>query len=289
MSDSESKYATVIGKRAEYYLPKFQSYDGAGSLLSWNWPAFFVTSGWFLYRKMYLAGALCAITIPLVLLGLTVAASAVLGPDAAWIAGLVLLLLESAIAAVLANALYWRHVRKTIEDAPRNLAASDLHQELARRGGASMRSLLLLSAGLLVPLGGGVAAVSIPAYQDYVLRSQVVEGLNIASPYKAEIAGYWMQNQRWPETDDLSLGQGVGLFVDSVTVEGGSVVIRFGGAAQPPLQGKFLILVPGITSEGELAWACGRGDAPQDVEYALDPYGTDIEDRHLPQSCRMPD
>src|SRR3569832_1964389 len=51
-------YELAIGRNTDYYLPKFERYDDGGSTLGWNWPAIFVTSGWYLYRKMWLWGLL---------------------------------------------------------------------------------------------------------------------------------------------------------------------------------------------------------------------------------------
>src|SRR4051794_5769029 len=46
-------YELAVGKNAEYYVPKFEEFDKGGSQLGWHWPAFFITTPWFLYRKMW--------------------------------------------------------------------------------------------------------------------------------------------------------------------------------------------------------------------------------------------
>ncbi len=46
--------AAVGPEKAGYYLPKFARFAAGGSPLSWNWPCFFVTFFWLLYRKMWL-------------------------------------------------------------------------------------------------------------------------------------------------------------------------------------------------------------------------------------------
>ena len=45
---------------------------------------------------------------------------------------------------------------------------------------------------------GMVAAIAIPAYQDYTIRAQVTEGLNLASAPKAAVAEYYAQHGEWP-------------------------------------------------------------------------------------------
>ena len=46
-------YEAAIGPNAGYYLQRFEDFDAGGSKLGWHWPAFFATSGWFVYRKMW--------------------------------------------------------------------------------------------------------------------------------------------------------------------------------------------------------------------------------------------
>ena len=53
--DLDALYRAAVGpSKADFYAPKFQRFDEPGaSKVSWNWPAFFVSFIWFLYRRMY--------------------------------------------------------------------------------------------------------------------------------------------------------------------------------------------------------------------------------------------
>jgi Protein of unknown function (DUF2628) len=53
--DLEALYWAAVGpSKADYYAPKFLRFNEPGaSKVSWNWPAFFVSFYWFLYRRMY--------------------------------------------------------------------------------------------------------------------------------------------------------------------------------------------------------------------------------------------
>lgn len=53
----DAELSLLVGKNAEYYLPKFQELNAQGRLNSWNWAAFFFAPYWMLYRKMYGYGA----------------------------------------------------------------------------------------------------------------------------------------------------------------------------------------------------------------------------------------
>ena len=52
---TERLYRAAVGpQNAEFYIPKFIRFDEPGaSKVSWNWPAFFLSFCWFLYRRMY--------------------------------------------------------------------------------------------------------------------------------------------------------------------------------------------------------------------------------------------
>jgi len=52
--DKWEKYRLFIGKKADYYIPRFRKFEETGGALSWNWAAFFLGIMWMLYRKMYL-------------------------------------------------------------------------------------------------------------------------------------------------------------------------------------------------------------------------------------------
>src|SRR4051812_8384496 len=53
-----SDYQAAIGPNTGYYLEHFERLDAGGSKAGWHWPAFFVTTYWFIYRKMWLPGLL---------------------------------------------------------------------------------------------------------------------------------------------------------------------------------------------------------------------------------------
>lgn len=72
--DMEALYRAAIGpKKADFYVPKFLGFDQPGaSTLSWNWPAFFVSFYWFLYRRMYATWAIYSLLVPLGIGGVSV-------------------------------------------------------------------------------------------------------------------------------------------------------------------------------------------------------------------------
>jgi len=60
------------------------------------------------------------------------------------------------------------------------------------------KGFTLIELMIVVAIIGILAAIAIPAYQDYTIRSQVTEGLNLASAVKTSVAEYYAQNGTWP-------------------------------------------------------------------------------------------
>jgi len=137
---------------------------------------------------------------------------------------------------------------------------------------------------------GIIAAIAIPAYQDYTIRSQVTEGLNLASGVKAAVAEYFATkgvmpaNLRALEFDRTPRGH----YVASVTVKNGVVVIRYGGRANLLLADRQLTLHPTVSPQKAIIWNCGytHVPAPDPAKGAAAPPTTDVLPKYLPSACR---
>jgi type IV pilus assembly protein PilA len=290
-------YQVAIGPNTGYYLPRFEAFDRGASAASWHWPAFFVTTPWFLYRKMYLPGIL-NIVYPCALLVLcSIASGFLLGPIRAHPAlfGLVFLALLAApwfLLPIYANALYHRHVGKIIDGIPRSVAQIPEKRvaRLERDGGTGVGVMIGICAGVgffFLFIVGVLAAIAIPAYQDYTIRAQVTEGLNLAGPIKAEVAEHYAKTGSWPEQADLSGAVPSAKYVSQIVVKGGSVIIVYGNFANAKLQKQGLALAPAVSAQGDVVWLCGNRKAPPGMtRTANGPAGSDIPDKYLPSTCR---
>lgn len=279
----EESYRAAVGpKKADYYVPRFLKFDQPGaSRVSWNWPAFFLSFWWLLYRRMY--GY--ALTYFFVVLA-TGASPLVISQNAL---SLVVSLAAYIVIPMFANALYHRHVKRVIARKTRTIPAADqLLSELQRGPHTTHAAWIAVPAAVI---GIGVfASVAIPAYQDYTVRTQVAAGLNLADGIKAGVAKSFAQDGVWPGSlTDIGINERIsGKYVAEVSVENGTISIHYGGNAHQMLSGRVLTLRPSISREGEVIWNCGyvgsQGNDP--LTGPSGPDGTNVPEKYVPAACR---
>ena len=269
--------AAYVGpKNADYYAELFDRFRNGGSKLSWSWPAFFVAAYWLLYRKMWLNALLYWVALPVVLGALSVGVALIAGELAstAFYYG-AYLTITFILVPLFANYLYYRHAQGKVNKIAQMISSPERQSaELARIGGTSNAAIIVLIV-ISIALTGIIAAIAIPAYQDYTIRAQVSEGLQLSSTVKPRIEEYIATHNNAPaDESDLNIDRatlGAGTFVSGIGVEDGTIIITYGNEAHAIIQGTNLMLVPEQTADAYIEWSC---------------YSPDIEAKHLPAACR---
>ena len=123
------------------------------------------------------------------------------------------------------------------------------------------KGFTLIELMIVVAIIGILAAIAIPAYQDYVIRSQVSEGLTLASSVKTSVAEYFADRGQWPATEAaLGITQPPsGKYVSGITVANGTITITYGHDANTAIQGanNQMALKPLVSSNLDVVWQCG--------------------------------
>ena len=120
-----------------------------------------------------------------------------------------------------------------------------------------------------------LAAVALPAYQDYVLRSQVAEAMVLTVPIKKVIGDYYAYHGQFPESNysvDLpDPKQLAGQYVEQIIVEKGDIQVTLGGS----FSGQTLSFRPIVENAlGIIIWQCGQDKR------------TTVGSVYLPKSCK---
>ena len=117
----------------------------------------------------------------------------------------------------------------------------------------------LIELMIVVAIIGILAAIAIPAYQDYTIRAQVSEGLNLTGACKAAVTEFYQDTGGFP-SDNAEAGLSAaaditGKYTVSITAGGQACVAQYGKEANTKILGAELTMTA-IENAGSVEWDC---------------------------------
>ncbi|HFC8937483.1 TPA: pilin [Neisseria meningitidis] len=158
------------------------------------------------------------------------------------------------------------------------------------------KGFTLIELMIVIAIVGILAAVALPAYQDYTARAQVSEAILLAEGQKSAVTEYYLNHGKWPggnsDAGVASSSKIKGKYVAGVKVEKGVITAEMkSSGVNKEIQGKKLSLWA-KRQDGSVKWFCGQPverTAPtttnDDVKADTDANGK-IDTKHLPSTCR---
>jgi type IV pilus assembly protein PilA len=166
------------------------------------------------------------------------------------------------------------------------------------------KGFTLIELMIVVAIIGILAAIAIPAYQNYTIRAQVTEGLNLADGWKTSLSEFYAQNGTFPASVTTTPGsasqtvmyqQGVttGKYVSSVGLNKGAIKITYGAVngfvANKKLDTLNLYVIPLLSSNNDIVWICGTAAIPTgasaDASTSATSTDTTVPIQYLPAAC----
>jgi len=138
----------------------------------------------------------------------------------------------------------------------------------------------LIELMIVVAIIGILAAVAVPAYQDYIARAQVSEAVSLLGSGKTGLAEYFADKSEWPSAASEVMGNTSGKYTGaiaitgSITTGGGSLTLQATmktAQINTAITGGTAML---FTTDGGKTWNCQPGT----------PNG--LSSKYLPSVCR---
>ena len=115
---------------------------------------------------------------------------------------------------------------------------------------------------MVVAIIGILAALALPAYQDYTKRAHVEEGLTLAADAKLAIVEYYSTNGKFPQ-DNAAVGLPIGTSITGNAVK--SIIVNYSRVEivyNTKILNNATLYIQGSIVNDNIHWTCNQGTIP---------------------------
>lgn len=139
----------------------------------------------------------------------------------------------------------------------------------------AQKGFTLIELMIVIAIIGILAAIALPAYQDYTKRARMGEALSLAGGAKTAVTEYYSSNNSWPANNTAaglpSAGDIKGNTVNSVEVTNGKITVTVNDKVDA--SNNKLVLSPSAAA-GSVTWSCEKAASGG------------VDAKYLPSECR---